>query len=43
MSDEKRYGIIREQGEYMEPAYLTDDENAVIIAAETAIDDEEKE
>lgn len=34
MSDEKvRYGIIREQGEYMEPAYLNDDENAVIIAS----------
>ena len=43
MSDEKRYGVIREQGEYMEPAYLTDDENAVIIATKTAIDDEEKE
>lgn len=32
MSDERRYGIIREQGEYMEPVFLNDSENKVVLA-----------
>lgn len=34
MSDERRYGIIREQGEYMEPIFLNDSENKVVFIAE---------
>ena len=30
MSEERSYGIIREQGEYMEPVPLTSEENAII-------------
>lgn len=30
MCKEKEYGIIREQGEYMEPVPLTPEENATI-------------
>lgn len=33
MSDERRYGIIREQGEFMEPVFLNDSENKVIFIA----------
>lgn len=30
MNENKKYGIIREQGEYMEPVPLTPEENATI-------------
>lgn len=33
MSENKNYGIIREQGEYMEPVPLTPEENAFVNEA----------
>ena len=33
MSENKNYGIIREQGEYMEPVPLTAEENATVNEA----------
>lgn len=30
MSDDKKYGIIREQGEFMEPVPLSEKDNAVV-------------
>lgn len=39
MSDETRYNIIREQGEFMEPVMLNDDENLIVLAD----DDQEEE
>lgn len=36
MSENKNYGIIREQGEYMEPVPLTPEETAVVIEGSKA-------
>ena len=33
--EERNYGIIREQGEYMEPVALTPEENASVNEANT--------
>lgn len=33
MSENRNYGIIREQGEYMEPVQLTPEENAAVNEA----------
>lgn len=40
MSDETRYNIIREQGEFMEPVMLNDDENLIVLDAD---DNQEEE
>lgn len=34
MSEEKKYGIIREQGEYMDPVPLTPEENVAVNESE---------
>lgn len=36
MSEEKNYGIIREQGEYMDPVMLSEEDNRTINEAEAA-------
>lgn len=38
MSENKNYGIIREQGEYMEPVPLTPEENAAVNEASSGVD-----
>ena len=38
MSEDKKYGIIREQGEYMDPIPLTPEENATVNESNSNVD-----
>lgn len=42
MSEDKKYGIIREQGEFMEPVYLKPEENTTVNESTKNKDDNNK-
>lgn len=39
-NNKQQYSVIREQGEFMEPVKLTDEENDVITASENSKEEE---
>lgn len=39
MSEERNYGIIREQGEFMEPSMLSEEDNKTVNEADKEKDD----